>query len=75
MYTENTLGLRTKTSVNIFFKNIKGWDAIKMFDKDIPGGNCIRGKTVLDLHIIARKVFRMFTLDKAWQLGGSLSFR
>ena len=39
--------------------SIKGWDVIKMMDKDIPGGNCIREKLFLylfDLHIIVRSV-------------------
>ena len=46
MYTENSLGLRSKKSINMFFKNIKRWDIIKMFNKNIPGGNCIREETI-----------------------------
>ena len=46
MYIENTFGLGTKKSVNIFFQNTERWDVIKMFDNDIPGTNCIREITV-----------------------------
>ena len=66
-----------KESINMFFKNIKGWDTIKMFNKDIPGIYCIWKKIFMylfDLHIISRKVLRMFPLNKALQLGGHLSF-
>ena len=77
MNTENTFGHRTK-KVLMFFKNIKRWDVIKRFNKDIPGSNCIREKLFMylfDLHIISRKVLRVLTLNKALQFGGSLSFR
>ena len=44
-----------------------------MFDKDIPGSNCIREKLFMylfDLHIISRKVLRMFPLNKppSWEV-------
>ena len=44
--TKNTFGHWTKESINMFFKNIKGWDIIKMFNKDIPGSNCICEETI-----------------------------
>ena len=46
MYAENTFDHRTKESINMFFKNIKRWDVIKMFNKDIPRSSRIREKTI-----------------------------
>ena len=35
-----------KKCINMFFKDVTRWDVIKMFNKDIPGSNCIREKTI-----------------------------
>ena len=35
MYAENTFGHRTKERINMFFKNSKRWNVVKMFNKDI----------------------------------------
>ena len=43
-----TFGLRTKKSIHVFLKDVKRWDIIKMFNKDIPGSNFIRKK---DMHV------------------------
>ena len=48
--------IRTRKTVCMVFKDIKRWDDIKMFDKDIPGSNCIRENLFLylfDLHVIS----------------------
>ena len=37
---------QVEKSINMFFKNIKRWDIIKMFNKKIPGYNCIREETI-----------------------------
>ena len=39
-------GLGSEKSINMFFKNFKRWDFTKMFNKNIPGSNCIREKTI-----------------------------
>ena len=49
-----------------------------MINKRIPRRDCIRDELYLylfDLHIISRKVLRILPLNKALELGGSLSFR
>ena len=41
IYTNNAFGFWTNESFNVF-KDIKGWYVIKMFNKDIWEGNCVR---------------------------------
>ena len=36
MYTKDIIGLRSKKSINMFFKDIKRWNIVKMFNKNIP---------------------------------------
>ena len=48
VYTENTFSLRLKTSIDMFFEDLKRWVVIKMFDKNIPGSNCIREEAILE---------------------------
>ena len=67
MYTENTFGVGTIKCINMFLKDVKRRHPIKMFDKYIPRGNCIRKKLCMylfDLHNISQKVLRMFPLNK-----------
>ena len=50
-----------------------------MFDKDIPGSNCIGGKNYSCIYLIYilfhEKCYECYPLNKALQLGGNLSCR
>ena len=35
-----------KKNIEKVFKDIKRWDVIKMFDKNIPGNSCVREETI-----------------------------
>ena len=78
MYTESTFGLRTKKVLICFLRMSKDGTSskclIKIFQEAIASGKklCMY---LFDLHIISRKVLRMLPLNKALQLGGSLSLR
>ena len=78
MYTESTFGLRMKKSINMFLIMSKDGTSskclIKILQEAIASGKNLF-MYLFDLHIISRKVLLMLPLNKALQLGGSLSLR
>ena len=78
MYAENTFGHKTKKSINMFLRISKDGTSskclIKVFHEVIASGKKLL-MYLLDLHIISRKVLRVFPLNKALHFRGSLSYR